>query len=83
MGPTDQATPIQLGHGKAVLELREIWNFGGSYHRGVVEGLMEWCNVEGRVAAEVLSPCNCDLHLDWMSTTSIRPTRHSSAPPPP
>lgn len=65
-----KATPVNTGPNTAVLELRDVWNFGDSYQAGVVEGLMEWCDIRGTVTAQVLSPSSCDLHIQWAAKAS-------------
>ena len=48
-------TVASIGSGQALLQLRNVWNFGDSYQVGVVLGLMKWCRIDGRVSARVLS----------------------------
>jgi uncharacterized protein (TIGR02265 family) len=55
----------QLGKGHAVLELRDVWNFGDSYQVGVVEGLMNWCDIAGTAQPVLLSRGSVDLTLSW------------------
>jgi uncharacterized protein (TIGR02265 family) len=54
-----------LSKGRAVVELRQVYNFGDSYQVGVIEGLMEWCLVEGRVTPTVRSAASTDLLVEW------------------
>jgi len=52
-------------NGRALLQLRNVWNFGDSYQVGVIEGLMQWCKLEGTVTAVLLAPCDVDLRIEW------------------
>ncbi|MFO7177216.1 MAG: DUF2378 family protein [Pseudomonadota bacterium] len=59
------AVVTNAGPGRAVLQLREVWNFADSYQVGVVEGLLEWCDLQGTVKPRVLGPCDVDLDIEW------------------
>lgn len=54
-----------VGTRRVCVELRDVWNFGDSYQVGVVEGLMDWCNINGSVSATPRSPSNTDLMIEW------------------
>lgn len=60
-----EARVVDARRGYACLALRNIWSFGETYHRGVVEGLMEWCHVEGTTTAHKLSRYNTDILIEW------------------
>jgi len=74
-----------MSPGRAVLQLRSVWNFGTSYQVGVIEGLMEWCQISGLVSPTALSPCNVDLKLEWEEKRAgrRRPGASASVAPPP
>jgi uncharacterized protein (TIGR02265 family) len=70
----------ELGNGSALLQLRNIWNFGDSYQVGVIDGLMDWCGVQGRIVAQVISRSDVDLKIEWQPERIARRSR--SQPPP-
>jgi uncharacterized protein (TIGR02265 family) len=49
----------------ARVELRGIWSFGDTYQVGVIEGLMKWCEIDGRAVPTKLSRANTDITLEW------------------
>ena len=62
--------------GRALVQLRNVWNFPDSYQVGVIEGLMQWCKLEGRVTPSRTSMCNADLAIEWqVSRNSSRRPR--------
>jgi uncharacterized protein (TIGR02265 family) len=63
-----RATTVDLAPGRAKVELRDVWNFGDSYQVGVIEGLMNWCHIEGSITPTVLSPCDTDLLVEWTNS---------------
>jgi uncharacterized protein (TIGR02265 family) len=60
-----KATVAGARPGRAVLQLRDIWNFADSYQVGVVEGLIDWCHLRGQVTPQPLSAADCDLVIEW------------------
>jgi uncharacterized protein (TIGR02265 family) len=60
-----QAIVAELTSNNALVQLRSVWNFGDSYQVGVVEGLMDWCGLDGEVVATTLSASDTDLTLRW------------------
>jgi uncharacterized protein (TIGR02265 family) len=75
-----KATVAHFENGKALVELRDIWNFGESYQVGVIEGLMKSCGINGRITPTVISACDVDLRLEWSAERSLRRSR-SGRPP--
>jgi uncharacterized protein (TIGR02265 family) len=75
-----------LGPGHVIVQLRSVWNFGTSYQVGVIEGLMQWCHVSGRITPTALSRCNVDLKVEWEEKRAGRRRENgasaSIAPPP-
>jgi uncharacterized protein (TIGR02265 family) len=67
-----RAVVAEIGHGKAVVELREVWNFGESYQVGVIQGLMQWCGLEGEIQPVVKTHCDIDLEIRWIEKTSSK-----------
>jgi len=60
------ASVTEMTETGARVELREIWNFGNSYHVGVFEGAMKHFGVRGRVqAVSVGRRCDVDLIMHW------------------
>jgi uncharacterized protein (TIGR02265 family) len=59
------ASVVDLGPNYARVELRNLYNFGDSYHVGVFEGAMASYGVQGQVAAECLSRGDTDLRINW------------------
>jgi uncharacterized protein (TIGR02265 family) len=60
-----EAHVAEFRRGHARVELRGIWSFGDTYQVGVVEGLMKWCDIDGRTVAKKLSRANTDITLEW------------------
>lgn len=60
-----EAIVAELGSERALVQLRKVYNFGDSYQVGVVEGLMDWCGLNGQVTANVISSCDTDLQIQW------------------
>jgi len=74
-----------VGPGHVTVQLRSVWNFGTSYQVGVIEGLMEWCQISGRVTPSALSRCDVDLKVEWEEKRSgrRRGSGASASTPPP
>lgn len=51
--------------GRAVIELRDVWNFSESYQVGVFEGALRHYGHSGTVKIKRLSPCDTDYLLEW------------------
>lgn len=68
-----KAVVAELSNDRALVQLRGIWNFGDSYQVGVIEGLMQSCDIRGTVVVEALSKCDPDLRLHWEDRRSRRP----------
>ena len=77
------ARVVQAGPQRAVLELRDVWNFAETYHAGVVEGLLDWCDVKGTVSPKVLSGGDTDLHIDWSTGDTYESSKPKSDAPSP
>jgi uncharacterized protein (TIGR02265 family) len=60
-----QVRVADLRPGRARVELRGIYHFGDTYQVGVIEGLMRWCDVDGRAVPTKLSRANTDITLEW------------------
>jgi uncharacterized protein (TIGR02265 family) len=60
-----QAIVAEIGSDSALVQLRRVWNYGDSYQVGVIEGLMEWCGLDGDVTAHAMSLCDVDLKIRW------------------
>lgn len=60
-----EARIAEFRRGRALVELRGIWNFGDTYQVGVIEGLMKWCELDGRSIANKISRANTDITLEW------------------
>jgi uncharacterized protein (TIGR02265 family) len=76
-----KAIVMENANGHAMVQLRNVWNFADCYQVGVMEGLMHWCKLEGKVTPEVHTPCDVDLKIEWEATRSVskRPQRDDSA----
>lgn len=62
-------------NGRAIVQLRNVWNFSDSYQVGVMEGLMEWCKLEGRVTAMRTTMCDADLTIEWETARDVSRSR--------
>lgn len=60
-----KATVPVMEADRAVVQLRNVRNFGESYHVGVMTGLMHWCRLQGNVVPKVLSQSDTDLLISW------------------
>ncbi|MDD9945984.1 MAG: DUF2378 family protein [Myxococcales bacterium] len=60
-----KATVAVMEADRAVVQLRNVRNFGESYHVGVMTGLMHWCRLQGNVVPKVLSQSDTDLLISW------------------
>ncbi len=60
-----KCTVAEFSPGHALVELRNIWLFGDCYQVGVIEGLMDWCGLDGTLTPNVLSPCDTDITIEW------------------
>jgi len=80
-----KCTVTAMSPGRTVLQLRSVWNFGTSYQVGVIEGLMEWCQISGLVSPTAVSRCDVDLKLEWEEKRAgrRRPGASASVAPPP
>lgn len=65
-----KAVVAEMTANRAVVQLRNVWNFGETYHVGMIEGLMQWCGIVGTVTADVISPCDVDLKVEWAITST-------------
>ncbi len=74
-----KATVAEMANGRALVQLRNVWNFGDTYQVGMIEGLMQWCDVTGKVTPEVKSLCDVDLTIEWEQ----KKARKSYRPPAP
>jgi uncharacterized protein (TIGR02265 family) len=74
-----EAIVAELASERALVQLRKVWNFGDSYQVGVVEGLMDWCGLNGEVTANVISACDTDLRLQWTQKSARRAPRTASS----
>ena len=60
-----EARVAEFRRDHARVELRGIYHFGDTYQVGVIEGLMKWCDIDGRAVATKLSRANTDINLEW------------------
>ncbi len=60
-----RATPVEVAPGRAVIELRAVWNFTNSFQVGVFQGVIEHFGHTGSVRIRTLSPCDADYLLEW------------------
>ena len=60
-----QAALGSISPGRAVIELRDVWNYTQSYQVGVFEGVIEHFGYTGSVRLRVHSPCDADYLLEW------------------
>ena len=60
-----KCTVVENANGRALIQLREVWNFCESYQIGVMEGLMQSCKLEGTVKPTLITPCDADLEIRW------------------
>jgi uncharacterized protein (TIGR02265 family) len=70
-----KAVVAELKQGTALLELRDIWNFGDSYQVGVVHGLLTCCGLSGKITPRVISRGDVDLRIEWQKATGVRSSR--------
>jgi uncharacterized protein (TIGR02265 family) len=56
---------VESRRGFARVEFRGMWNFGETYQVGLIEGLMRWCKVDGKLWARKLSRANTDILIEW------------------
>jgi uncharacterized protein (TIGR02265 family) len=64
-----RAVVAEIGNGKALVELRDVWNFGESYQVGVISGLMQWCGLNGEIQPIAKSQCDVDLQIVWVEAS--------------
>ena len=76
-----KCTVAEMTSGSALLQLRDIWNFGDSYQVGVIDGMMEWCRIQGKITPTVISRSSVDLAIEWQPERA--PRRQRSQPPGP
>ena len=62
-----EARVADARRGYARLELRQIWSFGDTYHRGVVDGLLRWCKINGHTQAQRHSRSSTDINIEWQA----------------
>jgi uncharacterized protein (TIGR02265 family) len=74
-----KATVAEMGNGKALVQLRQVWNYGESYQVGVVDGVMTSCGLVGKITPHIISMCDVDLRIEWQPE---RAPRRRSQPPP-
>jgi uncharacterized protein (TIGR02265 family) len=74
-----KATVAEMTNTRALLQLRDVWNFGDTYQVGVVEGLMDWCGIDGKIVPKVISRSSVDLEIEWQPERVAR--RFRSQPP--
>ena len=55
----------ELQEGRAVLELRELYDFPGAYYVGVVEGILEGFGADGEVRVRGVTLGDADLLVTW------------------
>lgn len=67
-----KAVVAEMTADRAVVQLRNVWNFGDSYQVGMIEGLMQWCNVQGTVTPHSISLCDIDLRIDIESKVAAQ-----------
>jgi uncharacterized protein (TIGR02265 family) len=60
-----EACVALLEPGKAVIELRSIWNFAQSYQVGVFEGAIRHLGHRGSVKLRTHSACDADYLVEW------------------
>lgn len=65
-----RAVVAEISNGQALVELREVWNFGESYQVGVINGLMQWCGLKGEILPVIKSQCDVDLQIVWAEATT-------------
>jgi uncharacterized protein (TIGR02265 family) len=75
-----KATVAELRTGMALVQLRDVYNFGESYQVGVVDGLMTSCGVIGKITPHVISTSDVDLRIEWQQERANR--SRSQRPPP-
>ena len=74
-----QCIVAEMRSGFALLQLRDIWNFGDSYQVGVIDGLMDWCRIQGKISPTVNSRSSVDMTIEWQAERA--PRRMRSQPP--
>jgi uncharacterized protein (TIGR02265 family) len=75
-----KAIVAEMDTTRALVQLRDVWNFGDSYQVGVVEGLMDWCGVDGKIVPKVISRSSVDLEIEWQVERVARRTTRSVPP---
>jgi uncharacterized protein (TIGR02265 family) len=56
---------VSITDGKALIELRNLWNLPDLHQVGVFEGAMHVCNAQGMIRTQVLSHSDVDLEITW------------------
>jgi uncharacterized protein (TIGR02265 family) len=74
-----KATVAEMANGRALVQLRQVWNYGESYQAGVVDGVMSSCGIVGKINPHIISVCDVDLRIEWQPE---RTARRSSQPSP-
>ncbi len=60
-----RARAVDVSHGKATIELRDVWVFPEIFHTGIWLGAMDATRTRGRIEVTRHSLCDVDLHLTW------------------
>lgn len=63
--PASSATVATLEEGRAVLEIRNMWDVPEATQVGVYEGGLEAVGLSGEVKIRSRSLCDCDLEIRW------------------
>jgi uncharacterized protein (TIGR02265 family) len=59
------ATVDELTEGRAVIRLRNVWDFLDSFQLGSLEGGMGFFGVAAKVGVARISPCDADFEIVW------------------
>jgi uncharacterized protein (TIGR02265 family) len=76
-----KATVAEIGNGMALVQLRDVYNFGESYQVGVIDGLMSSCGIVGKITPHVISACDVDMRIEWQSERTGRSRSQRPASP--
>lgn len=60
-----RAKVAEIEPGRALIELRDVWDFPESYNVGNFEGAMRAFEVEGKIELQTFSACDADILLTW------------------
>jgi uncharacterized protein (TIGR02265 family) len=50
---------------RAIVHLRDVWDFPDAYHVGVYEGMLRAMSVEGQVKVRTIGPASTDIEVVW------------------